>query len=46
MLHTGWQDGEVPVYGRCECCGKSIRVDRLDLALEHRAVCGRPATAA
>lgn len=37
--HWGYQDWEVPEYDACEECGKTIRVDRLDLMLEHECVC-------
>lgn len=37
--HWGYQDGEVPVYDDCIECGKILRVDRLDLVLEHEVDC-------
>lgn len=44
-LRTGWhrdddfQDGEVPVYGTCERCTDTIRIDRHDLVEQHRQIC-------
>lgn len=37
-MHWGYADGEEPHYAVCEC-GQRIRVDRLDLILEHAKSC-------
>lgn len=33
-IHWGWQEDEIPEYRRCDC-GQLIRIDRLDLLIEH-----------
>lgn len=41
--HYGYQGNEHPAYGPCTRCPQMVRIDRIDLLLEHRASCvGRP----
>lgn len=39
MPHEGYREGEHPVYGTCDRCGLSVRLDRSDLLAEHVTSC-------
>lgn len=38
LPHFGYEDGEEPEYGPCPACEETVRIDRLDLLLEHAQV--------